>query len=105
MTRKKVVAGSRGARNGSAAGKTVGPTDLRVLARRAALAALERLTALSQSEDERVALAASQELLNRAFGKTSGTAADEAAAARPLIVKIVRFGPARATSARGGGQS
>jgi hypothetical protein len=105
MARKKVAAGPRGTRRGGApAGKSVGPTDLRVLARGAALAALERLAALSQSEDERVALAASQELLNRAFGKTSGTATDEAASARPVIVKIVRFGTACATAAQGGGQ-
>jgi len=107
MTRKKAVTGSRGARNGGAAAadKAVGSTDLRVLARGAALAALERLAALSQSEDERVALAATQELLNRAFGKTPGASADEAASARPVIVKIVRFGPACATAAQGGGQS
>jgi hypothetical protein len=106
MMRKKGVAGPRGARNGgAAAGKSVGAADLRVLARGAALAALERLTALSQSDDERVALAASQELLNRAFGKASGTAADEAASARPVIVKIVRFGSACATAAQGGRQS
>lgn len=66
--------------------------DLRLLARDAALAALKRLGDLSRSEDERVALAATQELLNRAFGKASGAgAADEAPAGRPLVVKIVRF--------------
>jgi hypothetical protein len=67
--------------------------DLRMLARDAALAALKRLADLSRSEDERVALAATQELLNRAFGKAAAPGAGEdAAASRPLIVKIVRFG-------------
>ena len=66
--------------------------DLRTLARDAALAALQRLADLSRSEDERVALAATQELLNRAFGKSTATgAAEEVPASRPLVVKIVRF--------------
>ena len=67
--------------------------DVRVLARDAALAALTRLAELAKSEDERVALAASQELLNRAFGKSaSGASDDQGAAAQPLVIKIVRFG-------------
>lgn len=67
--------------------------DLRMLARDAALAALKRLADLSRSDDERVALAATQELLNRAFGKAAAPGAGEdATASRPLIVKIVRFG-------------
>jgi hypothetical protein len=66
--------------------------DLRLLARDAALAALKRLADLSRSEDERVALAATQELLNRAFGKATTTgAADDVPASQPLIIKIVRF--------------
>jgi hypothetical protein len=69
-----------------------GATDLRLLARDAALAALKRLADLSRSEDERVALAATQELLNRAFGKASAPgAAEEAPAIQPLVIKIVRF--------------
>ena len=66
--------------------------DLRLLARDAALAALKRLADLSRSEDERVALAATQELLNRAFGKaTASGAADDALVSQPLVIKIVRF--------------
>ena len=66
--------------------------DLRLLARDAALAALKRLADLSRSEDERVALAATQELLNRAFGKASATGAtEETPASQPLVIKIVRF--------------
>ena len=66
--------------------------DLRLLARDAALAALKRLADLSRSEDERVALAATQELLNRAFGKAQTAGAEDVPAAQPLVVKIVRFG-------------
>ncbi len=80
-------------------GKTEAP-DLRVLARDAALAALRRLAELSRSDDERVALAATQELLNRAFGKASTTGAEEAPATRPLVIRIVKFG--ESTDMQGG---
>ena len=67
--------------------------DVRLLARDAALVALTRLAELAKSEDERVALAASQELLNRAFGKSvSAVSDDQTNAAQPLVIKIVRFG-------------
>lgn len=67
--------------------------DVRILTRDAALAALTRLAELAKSEDERVALAASQELLNRAFGKSATAASeDQHNTAQPLVVKIVRFG-------------
>lgn len=67
--------------------------DVRILARDAALAALGRLAELAKSDDERVALAASQELLNRAFGKSISAASDDAgSAAQPLVIRIVRFG-------------
>jgi hypothetical protein len=80
--------------------------DLRLLARDAALAALKRLSDLSRSEDERVALAATQELLNRAFGKATASGADEApATAQPLVIKIVRFGESDSTKSQGDGQS
>ena len=84
-------------------GKTAETADLRLLARDAALAALKRLADLSRSEDERVALAATQELLNRAFGKASAAGAEEAPAAQPLIIKIVKFG--ESTETQGGEQS
>ena len=71
--------------------KPAATVDLRLLARDAALAALLRLADLSRSEDERIALAATQELLNRAFGKTSAAGADEAPETQPLVIKIVKF--------------
>ncbi len=68
--------------------------DIRKLARDAAVAAIARLRALSDSDDERVALAATQELLNRAFGKvgTSGGEEQGGGTQPPLVIKIVRFG-------------
>jgi len=83
---------SRRAESKTGGGKAGDVADLRVLARDAALAALKRLAALSHSEDERVALAATQELLNRAFGKAAAASAEEAPATQPLIIKIVKFG-------------
>ena len=87
-------------------GGAIEATDLRLLARDAALAALKRLADLSRSEDERVALAATQELLNRAFGKASATGnADEAPANQPLVIKIVRFSETDIVGSEKGTQS
>jgi hypothetical protein len=96
---------NRGRTANAAAGKATDAGDLRVLARDAALAALKRLSVLSRSEDERVALAATQELLNRAFGKASATGTEEMPATQPLIIKIVKFGGSDETRPKGGRQS
>ena len=89
----------------SASTGVAGAGDLRLLARDAALAALRRLADLSRSEDERVALAATQELLNRAFGKTSATGhGDEAPVHQPLVIKIVRFSEAEIVDSEKGAQ-
>lgn len=90
-------------KRGGPSGRVAEAKDLRLLARDAALAALKRLADLSRSEDERVALAATQELLNRAFGKATAAGTEEAPAAQPLTIKIVKFG--ELTEAQGGGQS
>jgi len=95
----------RSRKNSAMADKAMEAADLRLLARDAALAALNRLADLSRSEDERVALAATQELLNRAFGKSSAAAPEETASGQPLIVKIVRFGEIESGGGQGGGQS
>jgi hypothetical protein len=97
MAKAKATARPRSGKRRSDARRTdVTPQaadDVRLLARDAALAALTRLTELAKSEDERVALAASQELLNRAFGKSvSAAPEDQGNAAQPLVIKIVRFG-------------
>lgn len=91
---KATASGSRSRRSG----KAPEVADLRRLARDAALAALTRLTHLSRSEDERIALAATQELLNRAFGKVAAAGTEETP--MPLIIKIVKFG--ESTKAQGG---
>lgn len=91
MAPRKLADGKR--RSGSQVTPPRSGEEMRALARAAALSAISRLTALSNSEDERVALAATQELLNRAFGKITAAAGDEAGApVPPLVVKILRFG-------------
>jgi hypothetical protein len=90
---------SRGGRNGN----TPDGADLRLLARDAALAALKRLADLSRSEDERIALAATQELLNRAFGKASAGGSEKTPAMQPLVIKIVKFSDS--TKTQGGRES
>lgn len=97
--------GGRSRKSNAVTDKAMESADLRLLARDAALAALNRLADLSRSGDERVALAATQELLNRAFGKSSAAASEEAASGQPLIVKIVRFGETESSGGQGGGQS
>ena len=85
------------AKRGGPDGKAADAADLRLLARDAALAALKRLADLSRSDDERIALAATQELLNRAFGKASTAGSDEAPTVQPLVIRIVKFGDAAIT--------
>ncbi len=80
------------AKRGMPKHETAGPgEEVRTLAREAAIAAIDRLRALSNSDDERVALAATQELLNRAFGKVATGGDEQAGGAQPLVIKIVRF--------------
>lgn len=96
------VRGTRTARQGEpAAAQNRLNSGLRSLARDAAIAALKRLSDLSRSEDERVALAATQELLNRAFGKASTGAGEDSGAGQPLIIKIVKFGQTNPPNAKG----
>jgi len=102
--RPKTARADRGSGKTGAA-KAMDNADLRLLARDAALAALKRLADLSRSEDERVALAATQELLNRAFGKASAVGTEEMPATQPLIIKIVKFGETDIADSQGDGQS
>jgi hypothetical protein len=104
--RAGTVRGARTARQAElAAAQDALSSDLRSLARAAALAALQRLSDLSRSEDERVALAATQELLNRALGKASTAGGEDSGAAQPLIIKIVKFGELNLPNAKGGKSS
>jgi hypothetical protein len=62
------------------------------LIHRLGMAALSRLVALSNSEDEKIALSATTEILNRAFGKISANAARaEKSAAGAPVVQVINF--------------
>ena len=63
---------------------------MRELARELGLRAIKKLEELMASKDERVALAASNAILDRGYGK-SATADGDGAADEPLTVQIVRF--------------
>ena len=65
-------------------------TNLRELAQRHAAQALEKLVALIDSKNERVALSAAQTVLDRAHGK-AGQAVDLKTPPGGLTVKILRF--------------
>lgn len=67
--------------------------EIQTLALDAALAALTRLGKFAKGENERIALAASQELLSRAFGGTLSTPTEgQANSAQPLAIGVLRFG-------------
>jgi hypothetical protein len=55
--------------SGNPSGRPKGASEIRELARQYVPAALVRISELVRSQDERVALAAAQEILNRVFGK------------------------------------
>lgn len=97
----RIGRGYRASRQTEAAAQDIVNSDLRSLARDAALAALKRLSDLSRSEDERVALAATQELLNRAFGKASTGAGEDCGSTQPLIIKIVKFAESSLPNTKG----
>lgn len=65
--------------------------DIKALARKYGKDAFERIVKLSEeAEDERVQLAASQEILNRAYGRPAQAVTGEGGEG-PLQVQIVRF--------------
>lgn len=69
----------------------VSPADLRQRAGQYGKAVLQRLIDLAMSDDERIALAASQELLNRGFGRVGIAAQELGKSDQPYIVKFVNF--------------
>lgn len=59
--------------SGNPKGRPKVSEDIRLMARGWSREAFERVTALLNSEDERVALAAAQEIINRGHGKPAQT--------------------------------
>lgn len=63
-------------RSGNPSGRPKVVTEIKELAREHAPKAFERILELMQSDDERISMAASQEVLNRAYGKPGPAEAD-----------------------------
>lgn len=63
--------------SGNPGGRPKAIAELVALAREAAPGAFQRVVSLVQDEDPRVALAAAQEVLNRAYGKPAQVQAGE----------------------------
>lgn len=80
-------------KSGNPSGRPKVVNEIRDLARTHSPTAFERVVKLMGSQDERIALAASQEILNRAYGKPPQAVTGEDGEG-PLIVQIVRFGDA-----------
>ena len=76
--------------SGNPGGRPKDENEVRNLARRHSRRALERLIELIDSEDQRVALAAAKEVLDRAYGKPKQE--DDRDHDGGLTIRIVRFG-------------
>ena len=76
--------------SGNPRGRPKVAAEARELARQHGPRALERLVELIESDDERVALMAAKEILDRAYGKPVPRA-DEDDGESPATVKVVRF--------------
>jgi hypothetical protein len=63
-------------RSGNPSGRPKVVSEIRELAREHAPKAFERILELMESDDERISMAASQEVLNRAYGKPGPAEAD-----------------------------
>lgn len=63
--------------SGNPDGRSKKAQDIEWLARKSAVDAIEKLTKLMKSDDERVALAAAQAILDRGVGKPKQTIANE----------------------------
>ena len=76
---------------GNKCGRPKVVTELRQLAREQAPEAFKKIAELMDSENERVALAACQEILNRAYGKPEQAHKLEGDGLKPVVV-VVREG-------------
>jgi hypothetical protein len=76
--------------SGNPGGKLKGKEDVRALARKHGVAAFNRIVELIDSDDERVAMMAAKEVLDRAYGKPK-TAEDEDARKGSVTVNIIRY--------------
>ena len=76
--------------SGNPNGRPKVPEDVKALARANSKRAMQRVIELMESDDERVALMAAKELLERAWGKAAP--AEESDDKRTLTINIVKHG-------------
>lgn len=77
-------------KSGNPKGRTPLSHDIKTLAKKKTKEAFEKIVELMESKDERVALAACKEVLDRAYGRVAQ--ADETADQRNVTINIVRYG-------------
>lgn len=82
--------GFKPGQSGNPAGRAKIPEDIRIKAMRFTGRALERITELIESDDERVAFMASKELLDRVYGRTK-TVEDENGKDSRVTINIVKL--------------
>lgn len=79
--------------SGNPGGRPKENAEVKRLAREQGVAAISRLVALMQSQDERISLAASQALLDRAFGKPAqvviGDDDEDPVSVREILIRSV----------------
>ena len=82
--------GFKPGQSGNPGGRSAIPEDIRITAMRFTGRALERITQLIESDDERVAFMASKELLDRVYGRTK-TADDDDGKNGRVTINIVKL--------------
>jgi hypothetical protein len=65
--------------------------DVKLLARKHTVAALNRIVELIHSADERVAIMAAKEVLDRAYGKTKPAEEEDDNAKKNVTINILRY--------------
>ncbi|MGE4298316.1 MAG: hypothetical protein AB7E47_09840 [Desulfovibrionaceae bacterium] len=75
------------ARGGSGRKRAKALPDLAELARGQVPEVVDRLMELMRSDNEKVAIAAAQELLNRAYGKAPAVAPSDTGGAEPVVIE------------------
>lgn len=77
--------------SGNPSGRPKHIAEVVALARKSSVAAMQRMIDLMDCEDERVALAAATQVLDRAYGKPKQIEAPEDAEKRNVTINIVRM--------------
>lgn len=78
-------------RSGNPSGRAKLPDAFKELARKQSKRALERIIELVESTDERVAIMAAKEVLDRAYGKTKPAEDEDDNAKKNVTINILRY--------------